>query len=75
MSTTEVATDVANCALISLAGGFGAAKVLARRPHAARIVEIASAVVMIGLGYVPSASFFTVAMSCAWVDPDELIRR
>lgn len=41
---------VINCAVVYFGIGFGASKVLTRRPHAAKVVGILSGVVMIGLG-------------------------
>lgn len=43
---------VLNCAVVYFAIGFGSAKVLTQRPHAAKVVGVISGVVMIGLGIV-----------------------
>lgn len=46
------ALHVANCAIVYFAVGYGVSTILTRRPQAAKIVGIASGVVMIGLGMV-----------------------
>jgi len=44
------AVHVASCAVVYYAVGYGAATVLTKRPRAARLVTVASGVVMVGLG-------------------------
>lgn len=44
------ALHVANCAIVYFAIGYGASTILTRRPTAAKVIGIASGIVMIGLG-------------------------
>lgn len=46
------ALHVANCAIVYFAVGYGASTILTRHPQPAKIVSVASGVVMIGLGIV-----------------------